>query len=311
MPPPQATEDLYATLQRYQLLLVFGARRLWRSMTPDFDRSWSGIAPSLEMLTTGAQLAAATAAVAYVPQVLAETNQPDEPEARVRPRAFSGVASDGRSLAGLLVGSVVASKRAVVRGLDGGDALALGEKWLEQALQTAVADAARDATAASIIARPQIGYVRMVNPPCCSRCAVLAGRVYKWNSGFLRHPGCDCLHIPSTVANADSFLADPNELVKRGLITDLSQGQRDRLADGADLSKVLNESRDRWRVRMAADRRAARRANYTPAEARAADRRARARVASGEDIKTVHDFMASLTSRVEALDGLRAAGIAD
>jgi hypothetical protein len=194
VPPPQATEVLYSTLQRYQLLLVFGARGLWQQMSPsDFDRSWSRIAPSLEALTSGAQVAAATAGVAYVPEVLAETGQPDRPQARIRPQAFAGVASDGRSLAGLLAGSVVTAKRAVTRGLDGGDALAAGQRWLEGALQTAVTDAARDATAASIVARPDVGWVRMVNPPCCSRCAVLAGRVYKWNDGFQRHPRCDCL----------------------------------------------------------------------------------------------------------------------
>lgn len=300
MPPPQATEVLYSTLQRYQLLLVFGARGLWSRMTPDFDRSWSGIAPSMEALTSGAQVAAATAGVAYVPEVLAETGQPDRPQARIRPQAFAGVASDGRSLAGLLAGSVVTAKRAVTRGLDGGDALAAGQRWLEGALQTAVTDAARDATAASIVARPDVGWVRMVNPPCCSRCAVLAGRVYKWNDGFQRHPRCDCLHIPTTLANADSFLSKPDELVKRGLITDLTPAQKARIDEGHSLVKVLNESRDGWRERMAADRRATRESAKSSAWAGAAPGPAR----------TVNDFMAHLSSRVAALDGLKAAGIA-
>lgn len=257
MAAPQASADLYATLQQYQLLLLVAGRRLWRQMLPgDFDGSWLLIAPQMVAFTAGAQLAAAQAATAYVPAVLAETGQPDEPEARIRPQAFAGVASDGRSLPGLLEGSVVAAKRAVVRGVDGGDALKFGEKWLEQALQSAVTDAARDASQASIAVRPRIGYVRMVNPPCCSRCAVLAGVVYQFHTPFRRHPKCDCLHIPTTLANADSFLTDPAELVRRGLVNDLSQAQRKRLDDGANLPKVLNESRDRWREGMAADRRA-------------------------------------------------------
>ncbi len=293
MPPPQATENLYRILQQYQLMLLVAGRRLWSRMAPDnFDGSWLVIAPQMVAFTAGAQLAAAQAGVAYVPAVLEETGQPDRPEAAVRPQAFSGRASDGRSLAGLLTGSVVAAKRSSARGSDGGDALAYGQRWLDQALTTAVTDAARDATAASIIARPQIGWVRMVNPPCCSRCAVLAGRVYKWNDGFRRHPRCDCLHIPTTVGNAESFMSSPAELIRRGQVTDLTRGQRERLAEGADLSRVLNESRDAWRVRMEADRRAARR-KQEPAS-----------------IATVHDFMASLTSRVEAVDAMRAAGIA-
>lgn len=310
MPPPQATADLYTTLQQYQLLLLAAGRRLWSRMLPDaFDVSWAQIGPQLVAFTAGAQLAAATAATEYVPAVLAETGQPDRPDARVRPQAFSGVASDGRSLAGLLQGSVVAAKRAVAAGASPPMALDGGERWLEQALQTAVTDAARDATAAEIAVRQGLGWVRMVNPPCCSRCAVLAGKWYRWSDGFLRHPRCDCLHIPSRENLAGDFTTDPAELVRRGLVNDLSRDQRARLDDGANLVRVLNESRDAWRARMAADRRAERRARYTPAEARAADRRAARRVASGEDIQTVHDFMSHLVSRVEALDGMKAAGL--
>jgi len=265
-------------------------------MTPDFDASWSRIAPSLVGLTSGAQLAAAREGVAYVPAVLDETGQPDEPLAEIRPRAFAGAASDGRSLAGLLEGAVVASKRAVGRGVDGGDALAYGQRWLEQALQSAVEDAARDAIQASVIARPRMQWVRVVNPPCCSRCAVLAGKTFGWNASFPRHPRCDCLALPVTVANADSYLTDPTALAKRGLIKDLTPDQRQRIDDGHDLAKVLNESRDGWRGRLAADRRAAKRGWGT--------------VEAPAPSATVHDFMAHLTSRADALNAMRAAGIA-
>jgi hypothetical protein len=311
VPAPQATSDLYRTMQRYELLLVTAGRRLWKRMAPDaLDASWQQIAPQMVAFTAGGQLAGAQAGLSYVPAVLEEMGTPVKPLVDVRPQAFSGVASDGRSLAGLLEGAVVDTKRAITRGLDGGEALLNGQRWLEQALQSAVADAVRDATAASIVARPGVGWVRMVNPPCCSRCAVLAGKVYKWNSGFARHPRCDCLHIPTTVANADSYLTDPTELAKRGLITDLSQGQKDRLAGGADLTKVLNESRDAWRARMAAD--------YRAEKARkAAEKAGKATGWNGGGSNpppvgtTIHDLMARLTDRVQAADAMKAAGIAD
>jgi hypothetical protein len=192
---------------------------------PDFDPSWSAISPSLITVTSAAQLAAATAATDYVPAVLDEQGIDIAADVSVRPAAFAGVASDGRSLTTLLEGAVRLAKQGVGIGRDGGDALALGQRWLDMALQTIVTDAARDATAAEIIARRgDVEWVRMVNPPCCSRCAVLAGKVYKWNNGFQRHPRCDCVHIPTTVANADSYLTKPRELVDRGLITDLSEG---------------------------------------------------------------------------------------
>jgi hypothetical protein len=303
VPPPQASEVLYTTLQRYQLMLLVAGRRLWSRMAPgDFDGSWSRIAPQMTAFTSGAQLAAAQAAVAYVPAVLEEQGIDIAPEARVRPLAFAGVASDGRSLPGLLEGSVVTAKRAMLRGADGGDALALGQRWLEQALQTAIMDAARDATAVEIAARPRVAWVRVVNPPCCSRCAVLATDVQYWNRPLPRHPQCDCFALPTTVANADQHFTNPRQLLDKGLITDLTKAQRQRIDDGTDLTKVLNESRDRWRERMAADRKAA------------SD--ARKRQTWGANPVSlppggVQDFMSHLTSRVEALNALKAAGIAE
>ena len=309
MPPPQSTSDFYSTMQQLELLLLVTGRRLWRRMLPDaMDASWQQIEAQMVAFAAGAQLAAAQEATLYVPAVLTELEQPDEPAVRVRPEAFSGVASDGRSLPGLLRGAVVTSKRAVAIGKDGGDALADGQRWLEQALQSTVADAARDATAAEIVARPGVGWVRMVNPPCCSRCAVLAGRVFKWNQGFDRHPLCDCVHMPTRLTDASSLITDPNELVKRGLITDLSQAQRQRLTDGDGMSKVLNQSRDRWRERMAADRRAAGTVDSLG--------RSRPRGWAGGNNPpppgtTIHELMARLTDQVQAAAAMRSAGIAD
>lgn len=294
MPTPQATENFYRTLQRLQVVLVLAGRRAWTRMGSDFDASWSQVAPPLVRVTSAAQLAAATAATAYVPAVLDETGQPDEPEARVRPRAFAGVASDGRSLAGLLTGAVARSKAAVGRGLGPEAALDVGGQWLEGLLQGAVTDAARDATATEVLTRDRMGWVRQVNPPCCSRCAVLAGTWYRWSEGFQRHPRCDCLHIPSVEDVAGDFTTDPEQLVRRGLITDLTEPQRQRIADGANLPKVLNESRDAWRARMAADRQAAKRGWGSAATA--------------PPTATVNDFLAHLTSRAGALNAARANG---
>jgi hypothetical protein len=310
MPPPQATQELYQTVQRYEIALIGIGRRLWKRMRPDaMDASWQQIAPQMTVFTAGAQLAAAQAGVEYVPNVLEEQGIPDRPQALIRPQAFSGIASDGRSLPGLLEGAVVRSKRSVLIGKDGGDALADGQRWLEQAMHSAVADAVRDATQAAIIARPTIGWVRIVNPPCCSRCAVLGMRFYRWHEPNPRHPGCDCLVQPTSEAEADQYLVSPRKLYEMGAITDLSGKQRARLDDGADMSKVLNESRDRWRERMAADRRA-----EGPV-----DRAGRSRPigwnGGGTNPApagiTVHDFMARLTDRVQVLDAMKTAGIAE
>jgi len=249
--PPQASEAFYKTLQGYQLLLLTAVRSLWAGMLPgNFDGSWARLGPQVVAVTAGAQLAAATAGVQYVPAVLAETNQPDEPLARIRPAAFAGVAQDGRDLGSLLEGSVRVAKRASADGATAERALELGGNWLDMVAQTLATDAARDAVQAEISIREGMRWARMVNPPCCSRCAVLAGRTYSWKADFLRHPRCDCLAIPATEANAEDYVTNPRALVERGLITDLTKAQKQRLDDGADLSRVLNESRDRWRTHL-------------------------------------------------------------
>jgi hypothetical protein len=184
--------------------------------------------------------------------------------------------------------------------MDGGDALANGQRWLETALRGAVTDAARDAAAVEMAARPQVRWVRVVNPPCCVRCAVLATDVQYWNRPLPRHPRCDCLALPTTVANPTKHFTDPKQLYDRGLITDLTPAERARIdVRRGHLVKVLNTSRDRWREQLAADRKSDR----------------AARELWGKNPVSlppggVQDFMSHLTSRVEALNALKAAGIA-
>ena len=102
-----------------------------------------------------------------------------------------------------------------------------------------VADSGRAAESVAVAVRPHVGYVRYLNPPSCSRCAVLAGRVYRYSSGFLRHPGCDCVMVPTTVANT-AFTQDPVDLVERGLVTGLSKADAKAVADGADFNLIVN-----------------------------------------------------------------------
>ena len=110
-------------------------------------------------------------------------------------------------------------------------------------VQTLVQDAARTARAVDLTTRPAVtGWIRSVQVPCCSRCAVLAGRVYRWSDGFKRHPGCDCLMTP--VADAGPDLAtDPAELFRQGQIRGLSAGETAAVHAGADLGQVVNVRR--------------------------------------------------------------------
>src|SRR5688500_283627 len=99
MPPPPATRELDGAVEQYEALRISAGRRVGRRMLPgDFDGSRSRIAGQMAAVTGGAQLAAAEAGVADVPAALEQQGIDAEPLVDVRPMAFDGVASDGRSV---------------------------------------------------------------------------------------------------------------------------------------------------------------------------------------------------------------------
>lgn len=128
------------------------------------------------------------------------------------------------------------------------EALAEAGRWLETVSATMVIDAARAAESAATTAHREVeGYVRMLNPPSCSRCALLAGRFYRWNDGFERHPLCDCRHIPASEAIAGDLTVNPS-----AYFDSLTTAEQDRyftiagaqaIRDGADISQVVNARR--------------------------------------------------------------------
>lgn len=109
----------------------------------------------------------------------------------------------------------------------------------DRLVSSLVQDAGRTAESVAVTVTPHVEYVRFLNLPSCSRCAVLAGRIYRYSTGFQRHPGCDCIMLPVTVAN-DQYVHDPVELMKAGQITDLSKADRKAILDGADFGRVTN-----------------------------------------------------------------------
>lgn len=119
----------------------------------------------------------------------------------------------------------------------------------DRLVSSIVQDAARTAESVAVTTRPDIGYVRVLTPPSCSRCAVLAGRVYRYSTGFQRHPGCDCTMLPVGIAHGDHLAADPVEMMRAGQITDLSKADRKAIADGADFGRVVNSRLARGGVR--------------------------------------------------------------
>lgn len=168
------------------------AARLWRRIDrADIAGSWGALAPQLLVALTAAQVQAATPADAYLAAVLAEQGLGVASEGRLNVSSLAGVASDGRELDVLLNQPVLTSLTSLSRGHTLGRSLASGEAALRMTAATQVADAGRVADQVAMTARRGAsGYRRMLVGGSCSRCVILAGRWYRWNAGFDRHPKC-------------------------------------------------------------------------------------------------------------------------
>lgn len=267
---PRAAQDHYQNVQALQVVALSAGRRAWRRVNPLFiSESWSELIADLVPVVAAAQVRAAAGGAGYGAATLAQQGSWVAPEAFVNPRGFGGFAADGRPLDGLLYAPAVQAKRALTRSPqfddDGGflgwstpvpmaQAMARGQSSLDTILRTTVADAARQAAGVDTTSRRGVGYIRMLNPPSCIRCAVLAGRFYRWNSGFQRHPRCDCVHVQSragstAAAKSEGLIEDPMEY-----FNSLSPAEQDKLFGvansqairaGADMGRVSNAYRGR------------------------------------------------------------------
>lgn len=195
----------------------------WRS-----PGSWADKLQRAALLLAAGQVQAARLAETFT------TSQIGGADVSLEPSAFGGVASDGRPLSSLLVGASVAAAAKA----DLAEQSRAAEAWLRMAAITQVADAGRAALRSSMAIRDASG-LRVVNLPCCGRCAILAGRVYHWSAGFKRHPGCDCTMQPikgrESVAEGDEIPLDQ--------IRGMSAADRKAVEMGADLTAVVNAQR--------------------------------------------------------------------
>lgn len=163
------------------------------------------------------QAALASVADQWSTHMLAEQNVIREADAMLNSAAFTTALDD------------------VTRMLD-----STSMQWeFDRLVASLVQEAGRAAQSVAVAATPRVEYVRLLTPPSCSRCAVLAGRVYRWSTGFLRHPGCDCIMVPTPEAGPlEPF--DPVAAMEAGQITGLSKADAQALRDGANFGQIVN-----------------------------------------------------------------------
>jgi hypothetical protein len=242
----KAAEDYYRTQALLAVAAARQARRAWSQITPEQINGWD--ATRLASFIAAVQYTAAGTADNYTDSALDEQNISTERAGRVNAAAFVGVAGDGRPLVTLLDEPRISALTAIGQGLSVAQALTRAGRRLELYAVTAVQDAGRASAGTSLVAHTRAsGWVRMLQTPSCSRCAILAGRVYRWSDGFLRHPRCDCRHVPVAEDTADDLRTDP-----KAYFDSLSEFEQDRIftksgaqaaRDGADLGQAVNARR--------------------------------------------------------------------
>lgn len=244
-----AEEVAAAHYRRQKTLAQRTARqlaRLWRRIDPArIAGSWRDeLVAAVAVLSTSQATAAAGAGV-YVDDALEELGAAADAEGRVAPGGFAGRAADGRDLAGLLYEPAITSLEVIAAGAPARRALTAGAVQLDMIVRTEVADAGRAADQAAIAARPKVGgYVRMLSLPSCSRCILLAGKFYRWNAGFQRHPRCDCRHIPASEDAAGDLRTNPMAAFRAMPAAEqdrvFTKAGAEAIRDGADLGQVVN-----------------------------------------------------------------------
>lgn len=251
--PPKAVIDHLARLAAVQATVVVAGRRVWNKVDPDnIDTSWNKHRAQLTPVMVAAQRRVASDGASYIADALAQQDTYVAPRAIVDPDALAGWAPDGRSLDGLLASPSFRAQALINKGYDTHSAMAMAGNQLGLILMSSLADTSRQAAAMDIALRPDVGWTRMADPGCCDRCAILAGQFYRWNSGFLRHPGCQCTHVPTTAKNLaaarkEGLIDDPDEIFNRLSLAEQDSkytfARAEAIRAGADMPQVVNARR--------------------------------------------------------------------
>jgi hypothetical protein len=251
---------------------------LWRGVNPaSMSASWGGVSVAAFTTVQRAQFVMAANADPYIESVAGAFGGVSLTDAPLTAGAFAGVASDGRSLAGLLLTGPVTAKQAIAAGFSEGDAMDAGAAALRTAVETQVAEAGSMANMVSMFMRDTVPpswaniqsdngrtmirgddgsvkpyfrpakYVRMCQGGACSRCVVLAGSVYYNDTAFARHPRCHCVNIPVDEDVAGYKATNPKEwfdsLSDEARVKTFGKAGADAIEAGADMSQVVNARR--------------------------------------------------------------------
>jgi hypothetical protein len=222
------TQTIPAPTHRYASLLQREQGRLERSLQqvfPRIDTSFAPVAGLLAARIATSQQRIATAGMNYTEELLGEFI---EDAGTVTTRPLVGVTGAGIDVEEVFAGARIMSTQ---------DSLRAGLVWALQLAHTALADTGRQSVVLGMGTRNCGGYMRALVGNTCSRCAILAGRLYWTEEPFKRHPQCDCQHIPYKSEPDEKYLVDAEDY-----FNSLSEAQQD------NINQVVNARRGMWSV---------------------------------------------------------------
>lgn len=191
--------------------------RAWKKVAPNsISETWQYQIPRLEQALAPLQKAAALSGALYVSQALEDQGIAFEGSDFVDVDSWAGRNAYGGPLSETLYHAAPHAKQLISEGRGVVPAMQMAGENLAITVASMITDVSRQGTQTVMATQPGVGYVRMLNPPSCKDCIALAGKFYRWNTGFLRHKYCDCIHIPSTAkstagARAEGLIDDPYE----------------------------------------------------------------------------------------------------
>lgn len=242
---PRTSVTHYKATQQLKSKTARAVDREWARIRPDdLDLSWRDVGQRVARVITQAKMIAAIGAVEYAVAEGAEVGMPVELPGAVNIAAFTTASMAGVPVDMVTRGAVVQSKAGIASGLGAVDAVRQGGAWLRRLALNEVTASSSAALSTTIAASPRTtGFVRMLNPPSCRDCVILAGKWFRWNEGFDRHPNCDCVHVPAREA-MNEVRTDPYAYFQS-----LSRDEQNKLfgprdaesiRQGADIYRVVN-----------------------------------------------------------------------
>lgn len=240
--------------RRSNLLATLINRICGRASARDVDGLLHSAVPQIVAAISGAQSVTVHDALDMTQPIMEEID-----ERSYRPRylpdasAWLGWNGNGQPVGAILMDAGDTGRRALDAGLDMDVALRRVRSELVTMARTCVADTQRSASmVAAKACNAEATPVRVLNPPSCARCVILAGTS---TGGFERHPNCDCTFIWAKDAPSEAY-TQPDLYLETLSDDELarvlgSRANARAYKDGADLNQLVNAYRRKGAVSSA------------------------------------------------------------